>query len=317
MSRAAGDVHIAQSALSQHVASLERELKISLLVRSARGVTPTEAGKQLYRHAQLLLQQAEHARASVLSCSSEPSGPVSFGMPLSLAVELAFPVFEAVWLQYPLVRLQMQEGVSGNILDWIKNGRLTLGVAFDNGNLDGLDSVPVVEERLFLAVSPRSPLARRKIITLAEVEQLELVMPMPGQGVRPRLEQAMVREGLVLSRVVGEANSLSLLKQAAASGVAPTVLGWLSIAKEVERGILATVEIVRPTVTRSASLCMLPSAAYSQSALRVRDAAAKTIRLAIARSKWRGVRALHCTDERASNPVAAAGIGRIVEHSTA
>lgn len=45
LSRAAGDVHIAQSALSQHVASLERELRAPLLVRSARGVVPTEAGK--------------------------------------------------------------------------------------------------------------------------------------------------------------------------------------------------------------------------------------------------------------------------------
>ena len=301
-------MHIAQSALSQHVASLERELKTPLLIRSARGVAPTEAGKQLYRHAQLMLQQAEHARASVQNCSSEPSGPVSFGLPLSLAVEFAFPVFESVWLQYPLVRLQLQEGVSGTILDWVKNGRLSLGVTFDHGNLDDLDALPVLEERLFLVVSPRSPLARRKIITLAEIEQIELLMPMPGQGVRPRIEQAMVREGLVLSRVIGEANSLTLLKQGAAAGVAPTILGWSCVAREVHQGVLATVEIVRPSVTRTAVICMLPAGHNSQTASKVRSCAAEAIRLAVARSKWRGVRSLPRPDEPTAVASTASGV---------
>jgi ABC-type antimicrobial peptide transport system permease subunit len=44
--------------------------------------------------------------------------------------------------------------------------RLMLGIAFDDGNLEGLDMVRVMEERLFLVVNPKSRLARRKVITL-------------------------------------------------------------------------------------------------------------------------------------------------------
>jgi LysR family nitrogen assimilation transcriptional regulator len=308
LSRAAGDVHIAQSALSQHVATLEREFNTPLLLRSARGVVPTEAGKQLYRHAQLMLQQAEQARASVSNCTSEPSGPVSFGMPLSLAGTLAYPIFESVWQHHPLVRLQLHEGVSGSILEWIKTGRLSIGLAFDDGNLDGLDAVPVIEERLFLVLSPRSPLAHRKVVSLSEVQMLPLIMPMPGQGVRPGLERVMVREGMVLSQVVAEANSEHLLKQAVAAGVAHTVLGWQCVADEVAAGKLAAVQIVRPSVVCTTSLCMPASSAWTQTATRVRACIIDALRQTIARTRWRGVRFIESEEEGAATAAPAAPV---------
>src|SRR5690349_18539130 len=104
LSRAAGALRIAQSALSQHVAALETELRAQLLQRSTRGVTPTEAGRLLYRHAQAILQQVDDCRAAVAAQASEPTGRVAFGMPLSLVAPLALPVFQAVRAQYPGVQ---------------------------------------------------------------------------------------------------------------------------------------------------------------------------------------------------------------------
>jgi LysR family nitrogen assimilation transcriptional regulator len=50
--KAAALLSVAQSALSHQVRALEVELKQSLLYRTGRGVTPTEAGKRLLAHAQ-------------------------------------------------------------------------------------------------------------------------------------------------------------------------------------------------------------------------------------------------------------------------
>ncbi len=65
LTQAAELLHIAQPALSQQVATLESELEKQLLVRSRRGVTPTEAGKILYSHAQTILSQCEQAKDAV------------------------------------------------------------------------------------------------------------------------------------------------------------------------------------------------------------------------------------------------------------
>uniref|UniRef100_UPI0036D31396 LysR family transcriptional regulator n=1 Tax=Klebsiella pneumoniae TaxID=573 RepID=UPI0036D31396 len=55
LTQAAEVLHIAQPALSQQVATLEGEMDQQLLIRTKRGVTPTEAGKILYTHARTIL----------------------------------------------------------------------------------------------------------------------------------------------------------------------------------------------------------------------------------------------------------------------
>lgn len=246
LSRAAAELHVAQSALSQQMTALEADLQTPLLLRTRRGVSATEAGRQLYEHAQQMLQQADSARAAVASCSTQPAGLVHLGVPLSLVAPLAMPVFKAVRSRYPSIQLQILEELGGTILEWVKNGRLALGIAFDDGNLEGLQALPLLEERLFLVVARKSPLARRKVVSLKEVAALDLVLPTREQGVRPRIERAMAREGLVLQRPVTEINSLILMKQAAGEGLGATILSWPSVAQEVAQGAVAAVEIARP-----------------------------------------------------------------------
>ena len=65
LTQAAEVLHIAQPALSQQVATLEGELDQQLLIRTKRGVTPTEAGKILYTHARTILRQCEQAQLAV------------------------------------------------------------------------------------------------------------------------------------------------------------------------------------------------------------------------------------------------------------
>lgn len=283
-------MHVAQSALSQHVAALESDLRADLLYRSTRGVTPTDAGRQLYQHAQAMLQQAEDAKAAVAAASSEPTGRVALGLPLSLVAPLALPIFLAVRSRYPGIQLQVMEELSGTILEWIKNGRLTLGVAFDDGNLESLAARPILEERLFLVVPPKSPLARRKLVSLREVAALDLVLPTPDQGVRSRIDKAMARAGHPVKRVVAEVNSLILMKQCAGAGIGATILSWPSIAAEVAAGQVAAVEIARPSITRVAAMCVLASAPRSHAMECVMAQAIAAVKETVARTPWRGVR---------------------------
>src|SRR3546814_17704075 len=60
-SQASRELNIAQPALSQQISRLEYDVGVPLLVRSSRGVSPTEAGVTLYRHAKSILRQIDHA----------------------------------------------------------------------------------------------------------------------------------------------------------------------------------------------------------------------------------------------------------------
>lgn len=79
LTRAAEVLHIAQPALSQQVATLEGEFNQQLLIRTKRGVTPTDAGKILYTHARAILRQCEQAQLAVHNVGQALSGQVSIG----------------------------------------------------------------------------------------------------------------------------------------------------------------------------------------------------------------------------------------------
>src|SRR3979490_2721718 len=81
LTQAADILHVAQPALSQQIATLEGEVRQQLLVRTKRGVTPTEAGRALYRHAQLILRQCEQARVDMNAAERGLSGAASGGPP--------------------------------------------------------------------------------------------------------------------------------------------------------------------------------------------------------------------------------------------
>jgi DNA-binding transcriptional LysR family regulator len=72
LSKAAADLFVAQPALSKQIAALEAELKATLLVRSPRGVTPTEAGQAFYRQAQSVLRQLGRIPDEVRSVQDRP-----------------------------------------------------------------------------------------------------------------------------------------------------------------------------------------------------------------------------------------------------
>ncbi len=80
LTQAAEVLHIAQPALSQQVATLEKaKLNQQLLIRTKRGVTPTDAGKILYTHARAILRQCEQAQLAVHNVGQALSGQVSIG----------------------------------------------------------------------------------------------------------------------------------------------------------------------------------------------------------------------------------------------
>lgn len=90
-SRAAQSLHVAQPALSQQIGQLEDELDVKLLTRSVRGVTPTDAGHAIYRHAQAILRQIDATQLIAAQAGSGPAGKVTVGLPWTIASLLGLP----------------------------------------------------------------------------------------------------------------------------------------------------------------------------------------------------------------------------------
>src|SRR5258706_4260991 len=178
LTQASEVLHIAQPALSQQLATLEGEFQQQLLVRTKRGVTPTEAGKVLYRHAQVILRQFEQARADVKTSGRVLSGQVSVGLaPGTAASALALPLLRTVRARHPDVVLHLNENFGATLTELVLAGRMDMAVLYGgNGVVSGLAFEPLLTEELFL-VAPAEMFGSDAAGSLADLREVELLLP--------------------------------------------------------------------------------------------------------------------------------------------
>jgi LysR family nitrogen assimilation transcriptional regulator len=174
LTQAAEVLFIAQPALSQQLATLEGEVRQQLLVRTKRGVTPTEAGKALYRHAQIILRQCEQARVDMEAAGQGVSGQVSLA--------LSLPLLRTVRARHPGILLYLSENYGTTLSELIMNGRMDLAVLYGGKAIHGLTFIPLLKP-LFL-LSPASMPAPARPVRLADLRDVELFLSQPYNVVR-------------------------------------------------------------------------------------------------------------------------------------
>lgn len=150
LTQAAEVLHIAQPALSQQVATLEGEMDQQLLIRTKRGVTPTEAGKILYTHARTILRQCEQAQLAVNNVGQTLRGQVSIGLaPGTAASAITMPLLQTVRNELPEVMVYLQESSGTALNDKLLAGQLDMAVLYERSPVAGIVSQPLLKEDLY------------------------------------------------------------------------------------------------------------------------------------------------------------------------
>jgi len=269
ITRAADILHVAQPALSQQVSALESQFKQQLLIRSKRGVAPTEAGRALYRHAQLILRQLELAHAAVEVSGRAPAGSVSVGLaPYSTGAALALPLLRAVRERYPDIVLHINENFGGVISEAIMTGRMDMAFIYDAGPLRGVQFEPMRTEDLYFVSA--APAGSRDDISLAELADVDLLLPSRIHTIRQVVDAALLHASLE-PKVVGEIESVLTLVSAVGAGVGATVLPWSAAQAILDVRNLAVRRIVDPSIGVKLSLCTSDHQPLSEPALAVYD----------------------------------------------
>ncbi|WP_144157144.1 LysR family transcriptional regulator [Paraburkholderia sp. BCC1885] len=106
-SAAARKLGIGQPAVSKTVAVLEQRLGTRLLLRSSRGLTPTDAGLQFYERIKQVIQDADAAELSVSANSSDLSGRLRICAPVTFARLHLVPVIDSFLDVHPNIELDM------------------------------------------------------------------------------------------------------------------------------------------------------------------------------------------------------------------
>jgi LysR family transcriptional regulator, nitrogen assimilation regulatory protein len=289
LTRAADALGIAQPALSQQVAALEADFGAQLLLRSRQGVVPTPAGRSLYRHAQMILKQLDHAHLEVNRASHEVSGSVRVGMPLTAAAMLSVPLLRAAHERFPSVTLDFADGLPGPLLnEFTVNGRVDIGLLPGNVSATGIMLRPLLTEQLALVVSAEAAIgASDEPIRLKELEGLPLVLPNTGNRVRQAVDAGFAAIGL-MPNVVSEMNSVFSLCAAAAANIGAAIVPLAGARQAGHR--LAVRLLIEPEIERPLYLATSNAAPLSAAAEAIHSLIIEVAADLIATGKWPGAR---------------------------
>jgi LysR family tcuABC transcriptional regulator len=292
ISRAAVDLNVVQSAVSQQISRLESELATRLLQRTSGGILATEAGLAFFQQAQLALRHADEAGRAAQQ--SRLSGIVSVGLAPTTASILGLPLIQSVRERYPDVRLHVVESLSGHLSSMLDARQLDLAVLFDTDPGRRWSVTPLVEEKLYL-IQARKPAGKAlpSKVRLDDIKNLTLILPSASHGLRATLDAAFAK-GRMPRLLPVEIDSLAMLIDAVRAGLGCTIQprAALSRVHDAEQAFHVA-EISGARLRRINTLCSLSDEELSPAALGVRVALAECSRSLVASGGWEGAKLTH------------------------
>src|SRR5262245_33839116 len=143
LTRAAERLHLSQPAVSGHIKALERALDVRLFDRSATGMELTEEGRQLLVHAQKVLAAAEGVKRAAQRMHADVSGLLHVGTVTDPADNRLGELLAASVRKHPMLRLELQQTMSGTALESVREGRLDATFFFGDAPPPPLHALPL------------------------------------------------------------------------------------------------------------------------------------------------------------------------------
>ena len=179
ITRAAEKLNMSQPPLSNQIKALEEELGVQLFIRGKRHLELTEEGGLLLRRAVQILELADKTRQEIASLREGMTGVIYLSM-----VEGRAPFLAARWIagfreEFPLVRYNLWNGSSDDVLDRLHKGLADLAVIAAPYDTEHLEGFPVGREPWIAMLHPDHPLAQTvgDTIPLSSLAGEPLIVP--------------------------------------------------------------------------------------------------------------------------------------------
>jgi LysR family transcriptional regulator, carnitine catabolism transcriptional activator len=191
--KAAATVYVSQSALSQAIQELERDVGVALFHRVGRRVVLTAAGAALVEPARQALRDLANARAAVAAVSGLEAGRLDLVALPTLAVTPVAPLIGAFRRAHPAVSVQLRDPDDpDDLVRAIRSGTAEVGVTDEPTAPTGLVEHRLASQRL-VAVFPPGTAPPAAPVALRDLRDYPMIATPPGTSSRRILDEAFRR----------------------------------------------------------------------------------------------------------------------------
>lgn len=245
---AAIDMNISQPALSKKLNDAERRLGTTLFDRNGRGVELTGLGKVFCDHANNIISQYDNIQKSINELSGQLVGSVQVVFPDGVGKVLFIPLLNRMAQKYPLVKLSLQAALPDMVPYHLNSGKADLGITANTSPNIVYQGMPLFKETLHLIGPRESFLQEKSSITLQEVSELPLLLPMI-EGSRRLFDQSFEKIG-VKPKVVYEIDSPSTMLDLVNDNKGFAILSYAMVHRMVDLNEITNSIIVDPSIDR-------------------------------------------------------------------
>jgi DNA-binding transcriptional LysR family regulator len=175
-SAAADALYLSQSAVSQQIATLEREVGMQLLDRTREGPKLTDAGRVLVSHADAAIARLDEAERELAAIAGLEGGELRLASFPSASATVLTEAVSTFHRRYPKVRLAVADAEPEHSLPQLRAGELDLALTFDYPSIPTIserdvDRTLLLTESMHVCLPSDHPLAANRVVPLAELSE--------------------------------------------------------------------------------------------------------------------------------------------------
>jgi LysR family transcriptional activator of glutamate synthase operon len=187
--RAAEELHVAQSALSHQIRRLEAELGTRLFERTSRRVVPTEAGEALATRARRVLAEVEGVRGELDELRGLVRGRISVGALLPAGEIEVTKLLSRFRQRFDGIEVGLREGTAGDLMALLLASELDVAFMLVSGELpEGIESERLGTEEVVAAYPPGTA-PEAASVTAADLAGVALASPRSGSAIKLEVDR--------------------------------------------------------------------------------------------------------------------------------
>jgi DNA-binding transcriptional LysR family regulator len=240
---------ISQSAASQHLQELERQLGTALLDRTSRPFTVTPAGKLYYEMCRDVLRSQEQFAVALEKLKSRVEGTVRVASIYSIGLSDMSRLEEEFLQRHPSAQLRVEYLRPEKVYDAVLSDHADLGLVSYPESTKEIAVIKWREEEMAVATWPAHPLASHSSVTPQDLKGQDFVAFDEDLPIRREIDHYLRQQGVHV-RVVLHFDVVQMIKEAVAWGSGISILPARVMRSEVKQGRLAAIPLESPKLFR-------------------------------------------------------------------
>jgi LysR family transcriptional regulator, transcriptional activator of the cysJI operon len=255
--KAANKLLISQPSVSVHIKNLENEFETKLFHRSPRMLKITPSGEILYGRAKQMLQVYEQAKKDIFEHHNLIKGTLKIGASFTIGEYVIPPILSKLRNSYSQWDFEVIIGNTSEVSQLVKSFQVDIGLIEGQTDEKDLLICPFMDDELFIISSSSHPLAKKKRISLFDLQDQTWITREKGSGTREYLEHVIRSYGLRIKNLISISSNQGV-KEAVINGIGISILSRCAIQRDIEYGSLSIIHHENEIFKRKFSyLCSL------------------------------------------------------------